>query len=392
MQTFGLGWYVVQLAVSDGAPQLAPLYLGLVAATRAIPSLLIGLLAGTISDRMDRRELLMLSSGSSAVVAAAFAAAVIAGQANLPVLLVLNTLGAATFAFEPVTRSAMIPRIVPRPAIASAVGLIMTTTTTASLLGPLAGGLLIGPLGVGGLMALNAASFLPVTGAMVAMRAMPVEAAQRTPLLRSLGGGVVYVWRHPFLRSIFVLSAVVGLAARPSQQLLPAFAHEVLHVGAVELSWLFAAAGAGSIGGSLVIATIGSSASRGRLLAASAIATGALTVIFSMQQALPLALVAMAALSVASTAQIGVHIAAYQSTAPEDVRGRVTAVSSSLVQSSTALGALGLGLIGSITGVDLALGFGGALCVAAGFVAWRSPALRAWEHDARPVATGEPAH
>src|SRR5258708_1224949 len=73
MQTFGLGWDVVELAVHRGTPQFAPLYLGLVAATRIVPGLLIGLIAGSVSDRVDRRALLMASQGAAGLVAAAFA-------------------------------------------------------------------------------------------------------------------------------------------------------------------------------------------------------------------------------------------------------------------------------------------------------------------------------
>src|SRR2546430_2398706 len=92
MQTYGLGWYVVQLAIADGTPTLAPLYLGLVAATRAVPQLLVGPVAGTISDRMDRRKLLMVSSSSAGIVAVVFAFAIVTGQATLPLVLLLSAL------------------------------------------------------------------------------------------------------------------------------------------------------------------------------------------------------------------------------------------------------------------------------------------------------------
>ena len=57
MQQFGLGWLVVQLAIRDGAPQLAPFYLGLVGLARAVPGLAFGLFGGVVADRADRRRL-----------------------------------------------------------------------------------------------------------------------------------------------------------------------------------------------------------------------------------------------------------------------------------------------------------------------------------------------
>src|SRR5207248_9516992 len=59
MQQLGLGWLIVQLAERDGAPQLVPVYLGLVGVARGIPVLFAGLTAGVIADRVDRRLLLM---------------------------------------------------------------------------------------------------------------------------------------------------------------------------------------------------------------------------------------------------------------------------------------------------------------------------------------------
>ncbi len=392
MQTYGLGWYMVQLAAADGRPQLAPLYLGLVAATRAVPSLLIGPVAGAISDQMDRRKLLMLSSSTAAIVAVVFALAVMAGQATLAVVLVLSTLGAMAQTFEPVTRMAMVPRLVPPHTISSAVGLILSTSTLAMLLGPLAGGLLIGPIGVGGLLAVNAITFVPVIVAMLAMRPMPLGSRPRSSLLRSLGDGFVYVWRDPVLRPIFVLTGVLAIAARPYQQLLPAFATDALKVGAVELSWLYAAAGAGSVFGSTATASVGAAARRGRTLAASGVLFAAMVVVFALQRDLGPALVAVAAASLAAQVQIGLHIATYQAAAPEHVRGRVTAVSATLVTSASALGALLFGVLGSLVGIDLALVLGGVAALV--FVAslLRSAALRVVDAQLAPVAIRESSH
>src|SRR5437879_12049302 len=70
MQIYGLGWLVVQLAIRDGVPQLAPFYLGLVGLARAIPGLAFGLFGGAVADRADRRRLLIVTQSSAAVVAA----------------------------------------------------------------------------------------------------------------------------------------------------------------------------------------------------------------------------------------------------------------------------------------------------------------------------------
>src|SRR6185312_15166417 len=55
MQQLGLGWLIVQLAERDGAAHLVPVYLGLVGLSRGVPSIVAGLAAGVIADRVDRR-------------------------------------------------------------------------------------------------------------------------------------------------------------------------------------------------------------------------------------------------------------------------------------------------------------------------------------------------
>src|SRR4030081_2890685 len=59
MQQLGLGWLIVQPAEREGAPQLVPVYLGLVGLARGVPVLFAGLAAGVIADRVDRRRLLI---------------------------------------------------------------------------------------------------------------------------------------------------------------------------------------------------------------------------------------------------------------------------------------------------------------------------------------------
>ena len=93
MQSFAVGWLVVQLAVADGAPQRAPLYLGLVGASRAIPGLTAGLFAGTYSDRVaDRRRMLLAVQLGGGAIAAALAALAFADRLGVIPLMVATAM------------------------------------------------------------------------------------------------------------------------------------------------------------------------------------------------------------------------------------------------------------------------------------------------------------
>src|SRR5256885_11557880 len=170
MQQFGLGWLVVKLATKDAAPQLAPLYLGLVGLSRAWPGLAFGLCGGVVADRPDRRRLLLLTQSSAAVSAAVLAFLAITNQINIVEIVLISPLNSIIFSFDAPTRQAMVPRLVSDRQLMSAIGLNSAAFNGATLVGPLVGGVLIIPFGVGGLLLINAISYLAIVIALLLTR------------------------------------------------------------------------------------------------------------------------------------------------------------------------------------------------------------------------------
>src|SRR5438876_7056434 len=282
MQQFGLGWLVVQLAIKDGVPQLAPFYLGLVGLSRALPGLAFGLFGGVVADRADRRRLLLVTQSSAAVAAAVLAVLAITTQINIVEIVLISALNSIIFSFDAPTRQAMVPRLVSDRQLMSAIGLNSAAFNGATLVGPLVGGVLIIPFGVGGLMIINAISYVSIVVALLLMRPQPVvEYGSRLSMLDSIREGLLFIRGDPVLRWVVALSVATALLTRPYIQLLPAEA-QFLVVGALELSWLLAASGGGALAGALFTASLGSWRRRGALLVAAAFAHGTLLTIFGM--------------------------------------------------------------------------------------------------------------
>ena len=250
MQIYGLGWLVVQLAIRDGVPQLAPFYLGLVGLARAIPGLAFGLFGGAVADRADRRRLLMVTQIAAAIVAVVLAALTITEHINIVEVVLISALNSIIFSFDAPTRQAMVPRLVTDRELMSAIGLNSAAFNGATLIGPLIGGILIIPFGVGGLMLINAISYLAVVAALVAIAPQPSETRRRLSMLASIREGLAYIRQDPVLRWVVLLTVATALFTRPYIQLLPAEA-QFLGVGALELSWLLAASGVGALAGAL---------------------------------------------------------------------------------------------------------------------------------------------
>ena len=113
-------------------------------------------------------------------------------------MLALTVLSAIAQAFDGATRQTVFPRLVPRRAIVSAIGLNSMSFNVAQFIGPMIGGLLIGPIGVGGLMLCNALSFVALIYAIFV--SSPLGGAASGPTLsplHSLKESFRFVWDEP---------------------------------------------------------------------------------------------------------------------------------------------------------------------------------------------------
>ena len=369
MQLFGQGYLVVLLAVRDGVPQLGPLYLGLVGLARAIPGLALGLFGGVVADRADRRRLLLVTQSCAAGTAAILATLSITGHINIVEILLLGALNSTIFAFDAPTRQSMVPRLVPERDLMSAIGMNSAAFNGPQIIGPVIGGLIFAPFagtptfGAGILFYLNAVSYLAVVIALLKMNPVPVTRSKRElTMMQSIREGLRYIRRDVVVRWVIVLSATAALLARPFLQLLPAVANNVLRVGPLELSWMLAATGVGSLAGALVTANLGGVRRRGLVFTVSAIAVGLLLILFSLERALPLVLLLLGLLGAATMVFLGVANTLLQTRSPDHLRGRVMSVYTMIAMGLMPLGSLLLGSIGSLVGTDGGLLVGAIAC------------------------------
>jgi MFS family permease len=404
MQMFGQGYLVVQLAIRDGVPQLAPLYLGFVGLARAIPGLTFGLFGGVVADRADRRRLLLVTQTLAAISASILAALTISGRIDIVQILLLGAINSLVFSFDAPTRQSMVPRLVPERDLMSAIGLNSAAFTGPQVLGPVAGGLLATAIsagqpagsfaGVGALFALNAVSYLAVVVALYLMAPVPVQGRRDAAVFQSIREGLGYVRRDPVIRWVIVLVGLSSLLARPYIQLLPAVAQE-FGVGALELSWMLGASGAGSFLGALGIASLGTIRRRGLVLLVSAGAMGVLLAIFGAQRSLIVSLPLLALIGSTTMLFVGMANTLLQTRSPDHLRGRVMSVHTMMFMGLMPLGSLLLGTLGTFVTVSTAFVVGGIVISAAVLYATlRAPAVRAatsQPRHRRPVAHVHPA-
>jgi MFS family permease len=392
MQIFALGILVVQIAAREGAPELAPFYLGLMGLARALPGIALTLVAGAVADRVDRRRLLLVTQSVMALSTAGLSAAAFADVVTMPIVLVASAIHSAAFAFDNPARQSLVPRLVPLPVLPSAIGMQSAAFNGASIIGPLLAGLLYIPIGIPALLAVNAASFAVIIVALALMRPVPPLHSHAASLLASVALGARYVRKNPTLIWILVVSGTVFSSVGPMGALLPALAGESLYSGMSWLSLLLTALGLGAFTGSVFVMNVGRVRGLGRVFVAGAMVNGMGLVAFAVTYEPLVSLVLAFVIGLSGTLMAGMGNNILQATTADTYRGRVMSLWGILFIGIMPVGQLLLGVLGSLLGIHTSLFVGGAVALAAGvYAARRVPELVHWRAPSRPkVEAGEP--
>lgn len=338
---------------------------GLVGLAQAVALLGLSPLGGIYADRLDRRRLLQVTQCVALVVSAALAAVTLAGAATVWTVLVTSLLATAAATFDQPARQALIPAMVPKERLVDAFALLNPSRELAVLVGPALAGLLIAAGGPGTVYVFDAVTYgaLVVVLAMLRVPPLPVDGERRS-LLESLRDGVRYVARRPVVWQLMGLdlAATVFGAYRV---LLPAFADNVLHVGATGYGLLSAAPSAGALIGSVWVFKLVRTARSGRLVLWGTAAYGIAVVGLAQSRVFPLALVMALALGTADALATTVRHAAVQVETPDTLRGRVSALYQMCSRGGPALGDSVIGTVAGALGPVLALTLGGLVPAAA---------------------------
>jgi MFS family permease len=375
MQTAAILWHVSILV----APSQRGLALGMVGLVRVVPIVAFSLIAGVVADAHDRKRLMLVTQAGMAISAALLAWVAFAGVQTVWPIYALAAAGAAFGTFDNPARQALIPTLVPAEHLPNAISLNAIMFQTAAVVGPAAGGFLIGEAGVGWAYAFNAVSFLFVIGAVLALRDTSGHAMGATGRISLAAAveGLRFVFRMPLIRSTMLLDFFATFFASATA-LLPIFAQDILHVGAHGYGVLSAAPSAGAILASLVmVRAVDRIERRGAVLLGAIAIYGLATVLFGFSRDFTLTFLCLAATGAADTVSMVIRNVVRQLTTPDSMRGRMTSVNMIFFMGGPQLGELEAGLVANAWGPVLSVVSGGAGCLlATALIALRTPQLR----------------
>jgi MFS family permease len=342
--------------------------LGTVSLAQALSFFFFALVGGSVADRFDKRLLLLVTQSISAALAILLGVLTWAGLIQFWMILVIAFLNGTVLSFDQPARGALLPMLVPKEDLMNAISLQAAVFNGASAIGPALAGFGIGLVGYAGNFFLNGLSFMGVLIALYLMRT-PAPSTHHQPMLLAIRESLVTVRCDTVLP--WVLAGYGGLLCfGPSSALiLPVYAFKILHVDPERLGLLFSSLGLGSILGSLIVASLASSARKGLIyLAGVSVWVVALTG-FALSTWLWVSLVALLVLGVSQTFAATTTITLLQTRVPEQMRGRVMSLNTLLLMGVRPLGDFPAGalisLIGPPTTVLLSAGLVGAYAIAA---------------------------
>lgn len=340
--------------------------LGAIGLVQAIPRLIFSLVGGVFADVFDRRRLLFIVNAILAGLSAVLAVTTEMRVINIALIYAVVLVAGAASSFEFPTRSAIIPTLVPRDQLASALSLGMVITQLVSIVGTALGGFVIAWIGIANSYWLDVVSYVFVLAALVVMVVprVPVEVRARAGL-GALADGMRFLREHPVILGVLSMDFCATFFGSP-RSLLPIYATNILHVGSRGLGFLLAGTSIGALALAPLTGRISLVKRQGRGVALAIVGWGVCIVLFGFCTGpLWLSILFLAGAGAADMISMLLRHLVIQLTTPDELRGRMSAVNGMFVIGGPMLGQFESGVVAAATSAQFSVVSGGVVCILA---------------------------
>lgn len=363
-QSVVMGWQLYDLARASHTVAESSLYIGLLGLATFLPLFFLALPAGVVADRYSRKWIMILCFGAEAVCAGALVVTARAGALTVNALIVIAFAFGIARAFRAPAGTAIGPMLVPKDLLRRAIAWNALIFQVATILGPAVAGLLVARWSATGAYAVCFVLYVIAMLSIGLVRRVTTPEATTGSRLAMIREGLSYIWNSKVVLGAISLDLFAVLLGGATA-LLPAFARDVLHVGAEGFGLLRAgpAIGASVVGVILANRPIRSGA--GPALFTGVTIFGAATVVFGLSTTFWLSLTALIVAGGADMVSVYIRQTLIQIVTPDPMRGRVAAVSFLFIGASNELGEFESGVTARLLGGPvLAAVLGGAGCLA----------------------------
>ncbi len=365
MRDVASSWLMTDLSASPAA-------VAMVQAAGTLPIFLLAIPAGVLTDILDRRKFLIAIQLLLASVSITLMILAHSGMLSVGALIGLTFLGGVGAALMGPTWQAIVPELVEREDVKSAVALNSLGINIARSIGPAAGGLLLAAFGAGVTYGVDVASYLVVIAALIWWpRASKTDDALAEGFFGAFRAGLRYTRASRPLHVVLLRAAVFFAFASAVWALLPLVARQMLGGDASFYGILLGAVGAGAIGGAFVMPKLRERLSPDGLLLGAALTAAAVMATLSLAPPKWIAIVALLFLGAAWITALTTLNGTAQAVLPNWVRGRGLAVYLTVFNGAMTAGSIGWGAVGEAAGISGTLLIGAAGLAVAGVVMHR---------------------
>ena len=359
MQSLAQSWLVLTLTDSPAA-------LGLIGVCQFGPTLILGLPAGVLVDRLPKRRLLLATQIAAATIIGLLALLVATGQVQLWQIYAAAIALGVVSAVDMPARQSFVVDLVGKDDLMNAIALNSALFNTTRVAGPALAGVLLATLGPAICFVLNAVSYIPVIAGLSVMRTdgKPKRGDENSSHLERLREGLAYVRRTPAVRLPIVLAGLMAIFGMNFGVWAPLLARDALDIGASGFGLLMSSLGVGSLIGALALAFTGRRPSP-RVMLGTALLFGtfeiALGVVSGLGLPAVLAMVLMAGTGFAMSTTMAQANTSVQTSSPDALRGRVMSIYLTVFAGSTPIGAALAGFLSDVWSAPVAVATGGAV-------------------------------
>ncbi|MBD1364767.1 MFS transporter [Mucilaginibacter sp. ZT4R22] len=363
MQAVIIGFYIYHLTKD-------PFALGLVGLCEAIPAVGIALYGGYIADKSEKRKMLLLIFIGVFISSLVMFLITLKGAGNyihtswvVPTIYVMIFFNGVARAFYGPATFVIYTQSVPKEIYTNSATWSSSTWQIASILGPAAGGLIYGYLGISVTFAVILV-FLAISLVLIyLLRSYPPIFVPKENIWKSLSEGIKFVFNSKMMigaMSLDLFSVFFGGAVA----LLPVFANEILKVGAEGLGIMRATTSLGAVLTMLAMARFSPMGRPWRNLLIAVTGFGLSIICFGLSRSFYLSLIFLFTEGAFDSVSVIIRGTIMQLLTPDHMRGRVSAVNAMFIGSSNEIGAFESGTAARLLGTIPAVIFGGSMTLA----------------------------
>ncbi len=349
-------WLVLTMLTDHNSTDL-----GIVTALQFLPVVLLAPIAGAITDRYRKRNILFATQSALLVTSAILAVLMVTGTVQLwHVYLLALAQGVATALDNP-TRQAFVSEMVDREHLSNAVGLNATSFNAARLIGPGIAGLMIAAFGVGPTQIINAVSFVAVLFALRAMRLDELSPAPQQHGKGKIREGIGYVRHRPDIMLIMFIVFMLGTFGMNFQVTIALMATTVFHKGAAEYGLLGSVMAIGSLAAALAAAR--RQRPRLRIILVALVGFTIFSAVAALAPSYALFALFLIPTGLFAITVLNTSNATVQLSVEPEFRGRVMALYMAIFMGGTPIGSPIIGWIGTVLGARWTILIGSIACV-----------------------------